>query len=198
MSKSQNLNKVFLFKKWVLYHFIGWLLGIIFVLILSSSFDALGITNLQFFVALGIGLGVGISQWLLLKTTLEIEKKWIVVTALGLTTPFLVADLLTYFDILHLKSLLIPVCISIGSLLTGYFQALLLKPYHIKITNWIAITFFSWVLIALAVYSVEYTNLLSKNVWFGFVINLILLLSGGIILGCITGLYLKKNGINYK
>jgi len=192
--KNTSDNRLnFPFKKWLIYNFFGWLLGTLLVLILSSSFDTIGIEDLQFFVAIGIGLGIGIAQWLVLKNITDIKTTWISATIIGLTIPFLISDTLNYFELLNLKSLLIPVCVGIGSLLVGFFQSKLLKNYNIRILNWMIISFFSWMLIALAVYSVEYTNLISKNVWFGFITNLILLLSGGIILGIITGKHLERN-----
>ena len=193
MNNTSVTKTKFPLKKWVLYNFFGWLLGTIFVLILSSSFDAVGIENLQFFVAIGIGLGIGIAQWLVLKNITNIKPTWISVTIIGLTIPFVIADILKHFELLDLKSLFIPVCVGVGSLLVGFFQSKLLENHSIKILNWMIVSFISWLLIALAVYSVEYTSLISKNVWFGFTTNLLLLLSGGIILGIITGKYLKKN-----
>ncbi|MCP5064534.1 MAG: hypothetical protein GY936_19020 [Ignavibacteriae bacterium] len=193
MNNTSDIKLNFPIKKWTTYNFLGWLLGTIFVLILSSSFDAIGIENLQFFVAVGIGLGIGTAQWIVLKRITEIKKNWITVTVIGLTIPFLIADTLRYFELLNLKSLFIPVCVGIGSLLVGFFQSKLLKDYNIGMLNWIIISFFSWTLIAVTVYSVEYTHLISKNVWFGFITNLVLLLSGGIILGIITGKHLERN-----
>ena len=193
MNNTSDVKKSFPLKKWLIYNFFGWLIGTILVLILSSSFDTIGIEDVQFFVAVGIGLGIGTAQWIVLKRITDIKTNWITVTVLGLTIPFLIADTLRYFELLNLKSLLIPVCVGIGSLLVGFFQSKLLIKYNVGIFNWVVISFFSWILIALAVYSVEYTNLISQNVWFGFVTNLILLLSGGIILGIITGKHLARN-----
>jgi len=193
MNNTSDIKLNFPIKKWLIYNFFGWLLGTILVLIFSSTLDAIGVENLQFFIAVGIGLGIGIAQWLVLKKITSIKKTWISVTVIGLTIPFLIADILKYFELLNLKSLFILVCVGIGSLLIGFFQSKLLKNYNIGILNWMVISFFSWVIIALAVYSVEYTHLISKNVWFGFITNLVLLLSGGIILGIITGKYLERN-----
>ncbi len=193
MNNTSDIKTNFPTRKWLTYNFFGWLLGTIFVLILSSSFDAIGIENLQFFIAVGVGLGIGTAQWMILKRITEIKKNWITVTVIGLTIPFLIADILRYFELLNLESLFIPVCVGIGSLLVGFLQSKLLKNYNIGMLNWIIISFFSWILIALAVSSVEYTHLISKNVWFGFFTNLTLLLSGGIILGFITGKHLKRN-----
>jgi len=193
MKNSSYIKSNFPTKKWLTYNFFGWFLGILLVLVLSSLFDAIGIEDVQFFIALGVGLGVGIAQWLVLKNIINIKTTWITVTIIGLTIPFLIVDTLRYFELLNLKSLFIPVCVGIGSLLIGFLQSKLLKNYNIRMYRWIVISFLSWILIALAVYSVEYTYLISKNVWFGFVTNLSLLLSGGIILGIITGKHLERN-----
>jgi len=193
MNNTSDDRRNFPIKKWLIYNFFGWLTGILFVLILSSGFDAIGIEDVQFFVAIGIGFGIGTAQWIVLKRITNIKKNWITVTVLGLTIPFLIADTLRYFELLNLQSLLIPICVGIGSLLVGFLQSKLLVKYGIEIFNWVLISFFSWTLIALAVYSIEFTRLISQNVWFGFTINLILLISGGVILGIITGKHLARN-----
>ena len=193
MENTSEVKLKFPFKKWLTYNFFGWLLGTILVILLSSSIEAMGIEDVQFFIAIGIGLGIGVAQWLVLKKITNIKTAWIGVTIAGLTIPFLIADALRYFELLNLKSLLIPVCVGAGSVLVGFFQSQLLKNYNIRLYNWILNSFLSWTLIAAAVYSVAYTHLISKNVWFGFITNLILLLSGGIILGIMSGKHLEKN-----
>lgn len=193
MKNTSDVKLNFPMKKWLIAGFLGWLFGTILVLILSSTLDVLGVENVQFFIAIGIGLGIGTAQWVVLRTFTDINKKWIRVTALGLTLPFLIADLLNYLGILNLKSLLIPVCLAIGSLIVGLYQSKLLKKYQIMKYKWIILSFYSWGLIALAIYSMEFTDLISENVWIGFVINLVLLLSGGIILGITTGRHLKRH-----
>ncbi len=193
MNNTLEAKTNFPMRKWLIYNSLGWLSGTILVLIFSSIFDAIGIENLQFIVAVGIGLGIGIAQWLVLKNIIALKTTWITVTVIGLTIPFLIADILRYFELLNLKSLFIPICVGTGSILVGSLQSKLLKDYNIGLLNWLVVSFFSWLLIALAVYSVEYTHLISRNVWFGFITNLVLLLSGGIIIGIITGKYLEKN-----
>ncbi|MCP3933628.1 MAG: hypothetical protein GY705_31560 [Bacteroidetes bacterium] len=193
MNNTLEAKTNFPMRKWLIYNSLGWLSGTILVLIFSSTFDAIGIENLQFIVAVGIGLGIGIAQWLVLKNIIALKTTWITVTVIGLTIPFLIADILRYFELLNLKSLFIPICVGTGSILVGSLQSKLLKDYNIGLLNWLVVSFFSWLLIALAVYSVEYTHLISRNVWFGFITNLVLLLSGGIIIGIITGKYLEKN-----
>ncbi|UKN00262.1 hypothetical protein K6119_11005 [Paracrocinitomix mangrovi] len=193
MENASTSTLTFPIKRWIVFNFLGWILGTALVLIMSSSFDAIGIESLQFFVAVGIGLGIGLTQWLVLKRVSKIRAKWILYTMLGLSIPFIISDVLKYFNLLDLEELLIPVCVAIGSIFLGIFQSKLLADYKINAVFWIGISFISWVLISLAVISVAYTQLISDNVWFGFTVNLILLLSGGIILGVITGIHLKKH-----
>ena len=183
----------FSFKQWLLFNFLGWLSGTILVLILSATFDSIGIEYLQFYVATGIGAGIGLGQWLFLRRYLTITSNWITLTIIGLTIPFIIADVLKHFLLLDLKSFFIPTCAGFGSILVGLFQGKILEKYKIKLFNWVLISFFSWTLIAAAVHSIEFTSLISKNVWFGFIANLLLLLSGGFILGIIPGNHLRNN-----
>ncbi|MDX1685895.1 MAG: hypothetical protein R3275_11715 [Saprospiraceae bacterium] len=192
MSIATIRQNTFPFRKWLIYNSIGWLLGFIFILVIASTFDALGIHNLQFFLGAGIGAGVGLAQWMVLRKLNDIGGRWILFTVVGLGIPFLIADIL---GIIGIESLIedLQVGIIAGGLLAAYLQSKILKSYGVTTSQWITASLLAWILIGLLVYGMRFTDLIWHNRWFGFFTNLAILLSGGPIIGWITGRLLTSN-----
>lgn len=181
-------------KKWVLFTFLGWLLGIVLILFLSGMFDSVGIEGLQFYVGLGVSAGVGFMQWLVLRKTVGMSLNWLWYSLLGIATPFLVFDLISIFTPYSLKEYYIPISVIIGGIAIGALQAKLLKPYvNGSTTPWIWLSFGAWALAALAVLAIEYTKEVSSNNLVLFFLNLVLILIGGPIIGWLTKPFLQKN-----
>mgnify|MGYP000250285469 CR=1 FL=1 len=172
--------------KWILFSSLGWLLGVILTLVFSVTFDAIGIEGLQFFMAIGMGLGMGFMQWRFLNAHIKISKQWISYLAIGLTIPFLVLDIIKQFVYFQPDALLIALCISAGSIITGLLQIKLIKPYIKSSILWIALSFLGWTLAGLSIFSVDYTHHISDHNLTLFFINLSALLIGGPIVGFIT------------
>lgn len=180
-------------KKWGLFTFLGWLLGIVLILLLSGFLDSIGIEGLQFYVGLGVSAGVGIMQWLVLRNAMPMTFKWVWYSILGVATPFLLFDLITKYGDFSLKQFYIPVCVLLGGIAISVLQSKLLKPYVNNAQRWIWLSFSAWAVSALAVIAIEYTKYVSGSNLVLFFLNLALILSGGIILGSFTASFLRKN-----
>lgn len=178
--------------KWIIFSSLGWLLGVLLTLIFSVSFDAFGIEGLQFFMAIGMGLGMGYMQWRFLDAHIKISKQWIFYLTIGLTIPFLILDLIKQFIYFQPNALLIALCISLGSIISGILQIRLIKPYIKSNTSWILFSFLGWTLAGLSIYSVDYTHHISNHNLTLFFINLLALLAGGPIVGLITQLGFRR------
>lgn len=189
--ESRN-NISFNLSRWISFTFLGWFLGIVLILVLSSTLDTLGVEDLQFFLGLGMGCGIGFAQWIRLKKYPGISIKWVWYTIIGLGVPFLFFDLLSQFEIFSLRDFYIPVCVLFSGLMTGWLQGILLKHHIPNPSSWILISLLGWAVAALTIVGVEYTKFLSDNNWVLFSLNLLLLLSGGPILGYITGRFLVR------
>lgn len=187
----------FTITRWTLATFWGWLLGVIFILLLSSLLDSIGIENMQFYLGVGMGAGVGFTQWLVLKKNTAVNNKnWIWFSILGMGIPFIILDM-----VLTTKHGYKPVLgVSFGAIALSLLQYTILKKYSTKALLWIFGCFAGWSLAVLAVFSINYTMRLSSvflNLTLAF-INLFLILAGGIVLGVITGMVLKKILANTK
>lgn len=188
---SNLKKKQFTITRWALATFWGWLLGVIFILLLSSFLDSVGIENMQFYLGVGMGAGVGFTQWFFLKKNTTIKSKsWIWFSMFGMGIPFIILDLA-----LTTSTSYKPVLgISFGALAMGLLQYAILKNYSSSAALWVYGCFAGWILAALTTFSINYTMRLSaifSNIALAF-INLFLILAGGIVLGIITGMVLKK------
>lgn len=177
--------------RWTTSTFWGWLLGIVLIVGLSSLLDSMGIEDMQFYVGLGMGAGVGYAQWLLLRKHIPMSKNWIWFSAAGMGIPFIILDLLLTKSFTYKM----PLGVVLGAILVGFLQFRLLKRHSEKANLWIWSSIAGWTLGVLAVLTIDYTKqlppYLSSNLLLAL-INLLLILLGGIILGVITGIALKK------
>jgi len=177
--------------KWIKSTFVGWILGVVFILVFSGALESVGIHHMQFYLGFSMGLGVGLMQWFYLRKLINVNLRWMFFSALGLSIPFFIFDLLTSVVIPHK----LVVCIGLGAVLSGFFQYFLLKPHFNKTEHWIITSFLGWTLSAALVFLMDYTWRLRDyhvaNLWLAL-INFTLILSGGIVLGSISAVSLKK------
>lgn len=184
-------EKKFSVKRWTLTTFGGWFLGVILIMMLSGFLDSIGIEGMQFYLGLGMGAGVGFFQWLLLRKFLAVNALWILFSACGLGIPFIILDLMPTGTVPYK----LPLSIFFGALTVGLLQFLLLKKLSPKAYLWILSSFIGWILAVATVFTVNYTMMIKVSGYVNLVmalINLLLILAGGIVLGVITGISLKK------
>ena len=181
-------NQSFDFLRWVKNSFWGWFTGIALILFLSSFFEAVGIQDLQFYLGLGMGAGLGFFQWLFLYKHFGFSKNWIWFSIGGMTLPFLLIDLL-FPNPADFK---LPAAVSLGGLCLGTMQYFILKKHFKKSAWWILASTAGWTMAIATVLGVDYTKYLDWMNLVVFAINLFLILAGGAVLGIITGLGLKK------
>jgi len=177
--------------RWVTFTFWGWLLGVAFILALSSLLGTLGIEDMQFYLGVGMGAGVGFTQWLVLRKHIAISKNWIWTSCLGMGIPMIILDLLLSGTMAYK----LPLSIVPGSITAGILQYLILKTHGQKSHLWILSSVIGWCVAVATVFTIDYTNalkpIISSNLVLAF-INLVLILAGGVVLGIITGISMKK------
>lgn len=182
----------FILAKWVTSTFLGWLLGFILILVLSVILGAIGVENVQFFTGTGMGLGVGFMQWRVIRRISIDDKRWIWYSVIGLTIPYLIFDLINLLFSYSLGVYLLPVCTGLGGLTTGLLQFRILRASSLRARLWIIASFAGWILAALTVSSMDYIRFMEINNLIGFAINITLILGGGVVLGFITGMFLRN------
>jgi hypothetical protein len=167
----------------------GWVLGIPFIIVLALAGEVLGIGGSQFLVGAGMGCGVGLMQGRALRRVGLEATLWFGSCTAGLAAPFLVSDLAHRMGATWPYSL--PVCVAIGGIVAGVWQAVLLRPRFERAGWWIPGSALGWSLAAVAasradglVGSHSLRGLAGAGAYLGLVAL------GGLILGVVTGLVL--------
>lgn len=179
-NENKQLEKKFLLN-WITANGIGWLVGSIGAIILSY----LGVnifyhkeTNL--IVGLCIGASVGYAQWFVLKRKFKISSLWGLVCTVCMGIPFIAEVIIDesgheipYFqgDYEFLGRLIFGMIVG---LVIGSLQMQFLKPYFKKAAWWIAASSVGWGVCFLA------SSVPMPLAMLG-------MLSGGVLLGLITG-----------
>jgi len=176
--------------RWIKFTFLGWLLGMALIIILSMILESMGITGMQFYVGVGMGAGVGLMQWLLLRKHIGMKSTWISASILGMGIPFILFDLFT-----NNSSYALLFSVSLGGLLSGMLQYELIKNLFPNATLWIRGSFIGWTISALTVQLINYTMTMVSSGMTNLLLallNLGLILSGGLFLGLVTKITWKK------
>src|SRR5690349_15382753 len=108
--------------KWIKFTFFGWFVGMMLILILSGFLDSIGIEKFQFYIGVGMGGGVGLMQWIVLRKVYPIKLEWLWTSVLGLGIPFLFFDFWSHYSGYPLGEKYLPISMALGSLLIGVLQ----------------------------------------------------------------------------
>jgi hypothetical protein len=186
--KNQQIFSVY---KWMFYTGVGWIAGVILVLIFAGILEGLHL-DFQFIMPLSIGIGMGIMQWLYLRKFFIKSFIWVWLLIAGLTLPFAVFDLVSLIFKLNIEKCLW-LLIIIGSILSGSLQyRLFLKNHFSNAAKWIIYSFLSWLIILLLMLVTSYTISHHVNRKIALVINLSAFVLADPFLGLISGKGLKS------
>lgn len=184
-------------KSWIISNFLGWLLGAFLIIMFSSFLDSMGIEHLQFYLGLGMGLGVGLFQWFILRKLIPININWLIISSIGMGFPFVVLDQINQIA-MNIK---LPLGVIIGAILTSYAQSILLSKFSNNSKKWIINSSLAWVLAELSISLMDLTMKIRASGYINliiFLLNLVLILAGGLILGYVTSKTIKGIIEDYK
>ncbi len=183
--------------KWILFSTIGWIIGFILAMLIVEPLDTI---KLEFFgIGLGIAIGIGSLQWILLKKQNHIDIRWIWFTITGLGSSYFLFDVL----IIILKSshlniqlegaffmIIITLATALGSYLSGWLQyRFILRKYFNNSKSWILYNFLGWTICSLIIsaYFSLFGSMHLERTTMGMFLNIFVVFSGGPIIGIITG-----------
>jgi hypothetical protein len=178
-------------KQWTKVAFGGWLLGVVLLILLSSILEASGIENMQFYIGISMGAGVGFAQWRLLKKYMAMSIHWFCFSVIGIGLPFLLFD----FVMDNNTAIKLPLSVAIGGILAGVLQFRFLKGYVTNASIWIYASALGWTLAALTTLLINYTMQFKVTGYMNLVLallNLGLILAGGLVLGWSTAWVIKR------
>lgn len=179
-------------RRWVMASFLGWLAGFVLVLVLSVALGGIGQGQFQFFLGAGMGMGVGLTQQRLLFRQVGMSRRWMWYSLLGMGIPFLAFDIVKQFADLPFGAYYLPVCVITGACLTGVLQVRLLQAVHPRAVFWIPVSMISWTAAVLTVLSIDVLKNVPMNNLLAFVLNILLMLAGGVVLGFLSGFYIRR------
>lgn len=175
--------------RWTSGTFLGWLLAIVLGVLAAVLADAIGLAGSQTLVGLAAGVGVCAVQAVILRPLVPAPGPWIRAGVVGMGLPFLLGDLLAAAGILPYSLF---ACIAAGSLLTGAIQFRILRRHGTGTLLWVPLSILGW---TVAAATLGLTDVLGPSLPRGMVGALLVIalwLSGGVLLGAITGPPLRR------
>jgi hypothetical protein len=175
--------------RWVRATWFGWLLGIPVIIVLALVGEAVGIGGAQVLVGAGMGAGIGLMQSRVIRNVLPKSGAWICSCIVGLGAPFLVTDIAKVAGRNVGYSLF--ACVAAGGLISGGWQALILRTRFRKTLWWLVASALGWMLAAGTSAVAEPISRLPalRGLW-GAVVYLGIVAAGGLIIGLVTGVCL--------
>jgi hypothetical protein len=175
--------------RWVTATFVGWSGGFVLAILLIVAAESAGLRETQFPLALGMGIGVGVAQARLLLPYLLRRGPWIAVTALGLAAPFIATDLARGFGVPVPHAL--AAWVALGGLSAGLLQWRLLRRVFSRAHHWLFASLAGWSLGGSTGFVAD--RLLPKTPGVSGALQYIgVVLTGGLLLGIITGVVLDS------
>ena len=196
---NQESPKQLTQNRWIWLTTAGWFIGILLVvgfamlgeIILHAKDESGG----QAAVGIGMGTGVGLMQWVVLRRYLESVQKWLWFSIIGFTLSYVSFDLIaTNIDLAIKAEVALPFATTLGALITSWLQyRFILRNITSKASNWIAYNTIAWLLAHLITSGLILINMkasfdIPKVI--NAVVALFFLTVGGPILGFITGRFI--------
>lgn len=177
-----------LLASWTRTTFAGWCLGFALALLAIAVSGVVGLGDTQFPVGLGMGLGVGLIQARRLARTTELRRGWTLATVAGVTAPQLAFDIAQ--RVIGDLPWSLPAVVVAGGLIAGVLQAHLLRRLTRRAALWIPASLLGWAAGAATV-AVPWQSMPLPGIA-GALLYVAILLSGGVLLGLVTGVALTS------
>lgn len=186
MSSEHSQADRHFFARWVRGTFAGWLLGFVFIILGAIAGDLIGMRESQFIVGIGMGAGVGYAQGRVAKQWLGATRHWVWASVIGMGVPFVVFDLVAAVWSEFPNLLLLPL-VAIGGLLVGLLQRRILCSHSDRANWWVPACVAGWTLAAGTAASGPLLDIIFPGRWLSAILNLGVILLGGVVLGVVTG-----------
>lgn len=168
---------------WVAANSAGWVLGIVVVVMLGEVAESIHIGD-AVYLGLGMGWTVGAAQWLAGRKWFGATSRWMWASTIGMTVPFLFADL-ALMQNGGLSKYVLPALAGVGGFLSGLLQRNSLRSHFEKADRWVVVSAVAWMCPALLVSFVAVRG--HPNTALEMARNLGSSLLGGVVLGATTG-----------
>ncbi len=178
-------------RHWTRATWVGWLAGVPIIVLFALAGELLGIGGAQALVGAGMGTGVGLSQSRALRGILDRPTTWVWSCAIGLMLPFLAFDLLRVTG--HKSVYSVQLAVAVGGIVTGIWQAYLLRTRVRRAAWWVVVSAVGWTLASLAAGTADaMTRGHPIPGITGALLYLGIVAAGGLVLGASTGVGLVR------
>lgn len=171
-------------KYWLLANFLGWTIGVMLIIALSGILDQFGLEGYQFYVGLGMGFAVATTHAPFLDRDFRGKIIFALKGSIGMMTPFLIADL--FFPNAHELKLFI--CVLLGSFSFALLTFKKTQEYD-KASRHLFTYSIAWILSSMPIFLIGLTMQIpsdNSGKLFIAILNLMLILIGGVIMGFTT------------
>ena len=183
MPPTQSTTEKRFFTSWVVASSAGWFGGVIVILMLDVLQDLFRVGN-GVYIGVGMGWSIGFAQWRIARKWFGATSRWMWASTVGMTIPFLVADLVgAQWDGDRLY--LIPALGAAGGLLAGLLQKSSLRSHSGRTNWWVAASGAAWMCPALLIQLIIFPG--HPRTPLEAVRNTGSILLGGVVLGVVTG-----------
>lgn len=177
---------------WILYSSLGWVLGVVLVILISSPLELIGLGKTA--VALGMTGGVSMAQWFVLRRE-STAYRWVLASLVGMGIPFILLDLFRNDIPLPSEDSKMIATTAVGALFLSVLQRHWFLGSKVPMASWIVANLSAW-LLALAVpflLSVSRINSWHLPGAISVLLGFITILAGGPIIGWLTGVVLVRS-----
>lgn len=178
-------------RSWILHTTYGWLIGIFLIIVLSGLFEFSGITDMQFYLGVGMGTGIGLFQWFALHKHYHTSIQYVIYSILGLGIPYIIIDFFSTLS--HEWNIILG--FTIGGIFSSLLQTRCFPSSFLNAQKWVVYSTISWIISLGMLQISNYTYALKEYIPNTLVLacwNLFLMLAGGPILGYATGKLLPQ------
>lgn len=171
--------------RWIAMTTLGWLVGVVLVILLSMALESVGGVS-QLTVGVGMGAGVGLFQGWVIAPWVTSKWHWFLASTIGMGLPYLLWDVSAVLGFNPFYAMW--VCTVTGGVLVGILQRRLFRPFRPRSGLWVLGCAVGWGIPQLLL-ALDDAGLLSGR-W-AFVLTAVVFF-GGLLLGAITSLVLPR------
>lgn len=179
-------------RNWIIFTSLGWLAGIPLLITLAGVLEPIGLEKTP--IALGMSIAIGTLQWLQLRKRLPSSTRWIAISAVGFTIPFVMVDVLGehWFESTEAGIIASTVVGSISMALAQH--RFLLRSVGVGLMAWIVVNIMAYCLALMPPFllSVTRINQLHLPGALSVALSFLTVLAGGPIIGYLTGTVLVR------
>ena len=196
---EQQIHTPLTLKRWIWLTIAGWFIGVLLVIgigilggiIFKGNKDLGG----QAIIGIGMGIGVGLMQWILLRKYLPGALNWLWFSIIGFTFAYVVFDVAgSLINVKFDVGMVLPLVTMIGALISGWLQyAFVLKKNVANSKGWILKNAIAWLLAHVLTMGMFFIKIpTQQGVLLALIVAIafIFLLTGGPLLGFITGKFM--------